>query len=196
MNSKASINSKKKGKGRRCIILIRFLVIAFLIILVFQSISHEDINIIVSNLASRFQFWWKRLEISFNSVAPPGNRNSTSGYPKVPIVVNLHLNSVTHSRIKDDGRKVFLVVSNQFSKLNNSSYPITSPARLPRVRKPIVGLKSPLPQKATRKPKPRPVKRTRKPRGPDDWMYDGVLNLDEEWYIVTYKRSHFLLLFL
>lgn len=189
MNSKAPINSKKyKGKGRRCITLIRFLLSAFLIILVFQSISHEDINNIVSNLDSRFQFWWKRLEISYSSVAnnPPENRNSTSDYPKVPIVVNLHLNSVTHSRIKDDGHKEFLVVGNQFSKLNNSRYPITYPARLPRVRKPRVGLKSPLPQKTTRKPKPRPVKRTRKPRGPDDWMYDGVLNLDEEWYILTY----------
>jgi hypothetical protein len=184
MNSKAPINSKKKGKGRRCITVIRFLLIAFLIILIFQSISHENINIIVSNLDSRFQFWWKRLEISYSSVAndPPENRNSTSGYLKVPIVVNSHLNLVTHSSIKDNRSKVSPVVGNQFSKLNSSSYPITSPARLPRVRKPRVGRKSPLPQKATHKPKPRPVKRTRKPRRPDDWMYDGVLNLDAEWY--------------
>ena len=32
------------------------------------------------------------------------------------------------------------------------------------------------------KPPPKPkMKKSRPPRGPDDWMYDNVLNLDEEW---------------
>ena len=41
------------------------------------------------------------------------------------------------------------------------------------------------------KPPPKPkMKKTRPPRGPDDWMYDNVLNLDEEWDSSLYNLTH------
>ena len=107
------------------------------------------------------------------------------------MVPNSSLNSVIHSLNKDDRHIDLSVTDYQISKLGNFSYPSISPARPPRVLQAKLGRKRPIPhKKPTQKPKPRPVKRTRKPRGPDDWMYDGVLNLEEEWYLIIYKRLY------
>ena len=184
---------KKKGKGRKYTILVRVLLIAFLIILAFQSVSRESLTIIASNLDKRFQFWRNKLNALNPSQVnhhPPGYRNGTIRQPDFPIVKTLSPKSVTR-QINNDVREYIPVTAhealNPIYKLGNASYPSPSPSRTSSTRGTRVSRKKPIPLKQTRKPKPRPVKRTRKPRGPDDWMYDGVLNLDEEWYLCAYE---------
>ena len=188
MSLKAQTNLKKKGKGRKYTILVRVLLIAFLIILAFQSVSRESLTIIASNLDKRFQFWRNKLN-ALSSQVNHGYRNSTIRQPYFPIVKNLSPKSVTR-QINNDVREYIPVTAhealNPMYKLGNASYPSPSPSRTPSTRRTRVSRKKPIPLKQTRKPKPRPVKRTRKPRGPDDWMYDNVLNLDEEWYLFAY----------
>ena len=189
MSLKTQTNLKKKGKGRKYTILVRVLLIAFLIILAFQSVSRESLTIIASNLDKRFQFWRNKLNGIYPSSQvnhhPPGYRNSTIRQPNFPIVKNFSPKSVMR-QINNDVRVTAHEALNPMYKLGNASYPSPSPSRTPSTRRTRVSRKKPIPLKQTRKPKPRPVKRTRKPRGPDDWMYDNVLNLDEEWYLFAY----------
>ena len=154
-------NNKKKGKNRKFTVVFRILVYSFILIfsflLVLQFFDDMKVEVIVKFIDRICRAISKRLRYWQNNLNHQVSTQFKSSTEKNILTTNGTINiSPTISTTQSP------TTGTNSHKISTSTKPI-------------------LVSKPKAKPKKVKPKKTRKPRGPDDWMYDGVYNVDEEW---------------